>query len=82
MSMPMEQAKARKSFSILSQGQVINLLGTLYPHGAFHPVDGMNGPNSVADEEERKAGQASRADTFVELILKASSSFSILKPKS
>lgn len=49
---------------------VIDLLDTLYPHVAFHPVDGMNGPNSVADGEERKAGQASRADTFMELILK------------
>lgn len=29
----------------------------------------MNGPNSGADGEERKAGQASRADTFVECYL-------------
>lgn len=41
-----------------------------YPPVAFHPVDGMNGPTSVADGEERKAGQASRAGTFVEHILK------------
>lgn len=50
---------------------------------AFHPKDDRNGPHSVAGGEERKAGWASRADTYEECYLKVrpASPCGILKPK-